>query len=274
MYLPRISIGFLLLVCTGLLWADDKFVTSINDTGLGVGMALVRFDTSFKFTKLNSGVSVFVDAEGTLNLPEADAVPVLYGGYRFNDNHAIGFSYFSVSRESEVININRSLDDIQITGNAYFSDDTLYLNVFYSYTLFENKHSRVLGNIGINWLDISYKLNAEGTITLPDSSTVSVYGEEEDISTPLPLFGFDFWHAFTPKWGLSTKVAFIVGNFDDTTAWVVNSGIHARYKFTKHIGAVFGISYFDADIKIEDAQERSDIQYGFDGMFLGLHMQF
>ena len=274
MCLTRSFLTLLLLIQADLLWASEDFVSDKNDTGLGVGISVVRFDATYKFTNLSSGRFVFVDAEGTLDLPEADVVPVLYGGYRFNDNHAIGFSYFDVNRESSVINIDETAGDIRITGNAYFIDETSYLNLFYSYTLFEDNRSRVLGAVGINWLDIRYRVDAEGTITLPDTSTVGNYNEEEDITAPLPLFGFEFWHAFTPKWGLNTKVAFIAGNFDDITAWVVNSSINTRYNFNKTFGVVFGITYFDADIKIEEERERTDISYGFDGLFLGLHAVF
>ena len=104
MYLTRISTGFLLLLFTGQLWANDEVFLD-KDTGLGVGIALVRFDTTFKFTDLESGYSIFFDAEGTLNLPEADSVPVFYGSYRFTPKHALGFSYFKVKRESDFINI-------------------------------------------------------------------------------------------------------------------------------------------------------------------------
>ncbi len=40
-----------------------------NRLFLGLGGLLVRFDSNVKFTDKASGLSVFIDAEGTLNLP-------------------------------------------------------------------------------------------------------------------------------------------------------------------------------------------------------------
>ena len=93
---------FLSLLCLGpiSLQAQEETLSGSRDTGLGLGYALVRFDTSVKFTDKQSNQTIFVDAEGTLDLPDSDAVPVFYGIYRISKKHAIGFSYFQVRRES------------------------------------------------------------------------------------------------------------------------------------------------------------------------------
>ena len=264
----------LLLLLPTLSVAEDYKLIESRDTGLGVGFAMVRFDTSVKFADKEVNRSIFIDSEGILDLPDWDSIPVFYGGYRFSQKHGIGFSYFQVKRESSVFDFDETLDDVRIAGQAIFSDDTRFYNVFYAYTMYEDERSRVQGNIGINVLDLRYVLEAEGTITYEDLTTSSSLYEDAVITAPLPLFGLDFWYAFTPKWGMSTKVAFVGGSYQDIRGWVVNSTINARYQFTKHTGAVFGITYFDADIVIEDELERSDVKYGYDGAFLGLHVVF
>ena len=264
----------LLLLLPALSMADDYTLIESKETGLGVGFALVRLDTSVKFADKKVNRSIFIDSEGTLDLPDWDSIPVLYGGYRFSQKHGIGFSYFQVKRESSVFDFDETLDDVRITGQAIFSDVTRFYNLFYTNTLYEDDRSRVQGNIGINVLDLRYVLEAEGTITYEDNTTSGSLREDTGIIAPLPLLGLDFWYAFTPKWGMSTKVAFVGGSYQDIRGWVVNSTINARYQFTKHIGAVFGITYFDADIVIEDELERTDVKYGYNGAFLGLHVVF
>lgn len=264
----------LLLLVPALSVAEDYKSIESSETGLGVGIALVRFDTSVKFGDKQKDRSIFVDTEGTLGLPDWDSIPVFYGAYRFSQKHGIGFSYFQVKRESSVYEIDETLDDVRITGQATFSDATRFYNVFYANTLYEDDRSRVQGNIGINVLDIKYVLEAEGTITYEDMTTSSSLYEDAGITAPLLLFGLDFWYAFTPKWGISTKIALVGGSYQDIRGWVVNSTINARYQFSKHTGAVFGITYFDADINIEDESERTDVKYGYDGAFLGLHIVF
>ena len=245
-----------------------------HETGLGVGIAMVRFDTSVKFKNKETNRSIFVNAEGTLDLPDWDTIAVFYGGYRFSRKHGIGFSYFQVRRDSGVIDLDETLEDVHITGQASFSDDTRFYNLFYGNTLYEDARSRIQANIGINVMDLNYVLDADGVITYEDNTTLASLHEDIDIIAPLPLLGLNFWYAFTPKWGISTKVALVGGSYQDIRGWVVSTNINATYKFTNHIGAVFGISYFDADITIEDELERTDVKYGYDGAFLGLHAIF
>jgi carbon monoxide dehydrogenase subunit G len=264
----------LLLLLPALSVADDYQLVESKEAGLGVGFALVRFDTSVKFEDKKVNRSIFVSAEGDLDLPDWDSIPVFYGAYRFSKKHGIGFSYFQIKRESSIFDFDETLDEVHITGQATFSDDTRFYNLFYAHTLYEDERSHVQGNIGINVLDFRYVLEAQGSITYEDMTTSSSLREDTGITAPLPLFGFDFWYAFTPQWGINTKVALVGGSYQDIRGWVLTSNINARYQFSKHTGAILGIAYFDADITIEDESERTDVKYGYDGAFLGLHMVF
>lgn len=272
-YMRTIFLSLLCLAATDSL-AGPNTLSQSNDTGLGLGYALVRFDTSVKFTDKATNQSVFVDTEGTLDLPDWDAIPLLYGKYRFSQKHAIGFSYFQVRRESSLFDFDETLEDARVTGTARFLDETSFYNIYYAYTLFEDERSSILWKFGINALDIRYVLEADGTVTYEDMTTTDRLREETGVFAPMPLIGLDFWYAFTPKWGISSNVSLVAGNFDDYRGWVVNTNINARYNITDHMGAVFGISYFDADIIIEDALERTDVNYSYDGIFLGIHGVF
>lgn len=255
-------------------WAQESVEMQEGKFALGVGYAIARFDTNFKFKDKQSGISVFVDGEGTLGLPETDFVPILYGAYRFNKKHMMGFSYFRVKRESTLLDFDDTVDDITISGQVTLRDNTRFYNLFYGYSLYEDERSRVQGLIGINALDLKYVFEANGTISYPGGSTTASYETEEGIFAPLTLFGFNFWYAFTPKWSLDTKVTFVAGQYQETKAWVVNTAITSRYQFNRHVGGLLGIAYFDADVTIEDSEERTDINYGYDGLFLGLHIVF
>jgi hypothetical protein len=252
--------------------AEDYNLIESKQLGLGIGFALVQFDSNVKYTNKETNQSIFVDAEGILGLQDWDTIPVLFAAYRFSPKHGLGFSYFQVQRESSLLDIDETLDDVRITGQATFTDDTRFYNLYYAYTMYEDDRSRVQGNIGLNVLDLSYILEANGTITDEDGTITNSLREEAGITAPLPLLGLNFWYAFTPKWGINTKIALIAGSYDDIRGWVVSTHINARYQFTRNIGATFGIAYFDADITLEDELERTDVNYGYDGAFLGLHI--
>ena len=53
---------------------------------LGIGAAIVRFDTKLKFTDKTRSTfnSIFLDPEGNLGLPETSSVKTFYGGWNIN----------------------------------------------------------------------------------------------------------------------------------------------------------------------------------------------
>jgi len=259
-------------------YAYNDIVNNSSDTGLGVGFALVRFDTSFKFTDKETGRVVFVDADGNLGLPDTESLPVVYGQYRFTKKHAIGFNYFKVKRESALLDFDSDLGDVHIKGTALLKDETYFFNIKYVNTLFEDSGSRVQALIGFNLLDIKYVLEAEGEITYTDTPTPSTDSEslreEVSVLAPLPLIGLDLMNSFTKEWRLKTSVSLVAGNYKDVRAWVVNTNITAVYKVTPNMGATIGLAYFDADVSVGDDIDRNDIKYGYDGLILGLHAVF
>ena len=233
-----------------LAWSQESVEVKKGKFALGVGYAIARFDTNSKFKDKQSGISVFIDGEGTLGLPEVDVFPVLYGAYRFSNKNMLGFSYFRVRRESTLLDFDEPVDDINIAGRVTLTDNTQFYNLFYGHTFYVDERSRVQGLIGINGLDLKYIFRANGAITFPDGSVTATYEDDAGVFAPLPLFGLQFWYAFTPQWGIETKVAFVAGQYQETKAWVMNSTINARYQFNKNVGGVLGVTYFDADVTI------------------------
>ena len=258
--------------------AEQAFETSpiLATKGLfGIGVGLVRFDTNVKFTDKQGGrPPIFVDAEGSLGLPDTDAIPTIYAGYQFAKKHAVGFSYFQVQRESTLFVFDQDLGGINVTGDLTVSDETRFYNIFYLYNLFADDRSGVNLIAGLNSLDIKYALEANGEITIRGQTFTGTQREEVSVFAPLPLLGFDFWYAFTPRWGITTKIKLVGGRYQDVQAWVVNTTINTRYQFNRHVGGVLGITYFDADVVVDDSAQRTDVNYGYDGLFLGLHFSF
>jgi hypothetical protein len=249
------------------LYGDYKFA-------LGIGAAIVKFDTKMKFTDKQSGNSVFLDPEGNLDLPDTSHVTTIYGRYNFNQKHSIGFSFFSVNRESNVFSFDKTFEDIRVVGDATMTDTTNFYQLDYGYTLFNDDRSRIKLLAGIYSLDLKYVFEANGDITVGGVTTSGSILEQADVFAPLPLIGLDFWFSFTPEWSMATTVGFVAGKHDDLSAVVMQAGINAQYKFSRHIGGVIGLTSFSADITIEDSDEKQDIDYAYGGLFMGVHFVF
>ena len=111
---------------------------------LGVGFGIVKFDTNVKATDKQRSSSRYLDLEGNLNLPEISHVTTLYGAYRFNERHSMGFSYFAINRHSSVLQIDENYDDLLIiNADVSISDKSRFYNLNYSYSLFHDDRSKI-----------------------------------------------------------------------------------------------------------------------------------
>jgi len=243
---------------------------------IGIGAAIVKFDTKLKFTDKTrpNFDSIFIDPEGTLDLPETSSVATFYGVWNINPRHSIGLSYFGVNRESSLFDIDETFEDVRVQGSAKITDATNFYRFGYGYTLFNDYRSNIKLHAGIYGLDLKYVFEAEGDLTVDGVTSTGSIREEAKVFAPLPLIGLDLLYAFTPKWSIATKVAFVSGSYEDVSAGVLQTSLNSLYNLTEHVGLVFGLAYFDADVVIEDDLEKTDISYGYDGGFIGMHFIF
>ena len=253
---------------------DTTKLVESNKFALGIGAAIVKFDAKIKFTDKESGDQIFLDPEGNLNLPEISHVATFYGAYSFNPRHGIGFSFFRVSRESVLIDFDETVGDVTVLGKATIADNTHFYRLSYAYTLFDNAHNKIKLDAGIYGLDLKYVFTADGQITIRGVTRTRSIVEEANVFAPLPMIGLNFLTVFTPKWSLSTRVSFVAGEYQDVRAAVVQTSINTRYKFTDHVGLVFGLAYFDASINVEDEVDKTEIAYGYTGGYIGMHFMF
>jgi hypothetical protein len=242
---------------------------------IGIGVGFERFDTNVKFTEKSTGKTVFIDLEGTLGMPETDVVPILYGFWRINDKHGIGFSYYQIRRETTLLGIDENLGDLAITGNVKMSDESRFYSLSYNYSVYHDDRAYVFLALGVNAIDLKYRLGAEGTIDIGGTPIVSgEYSQEVNQIAPLPMIGIDAWFALTPKWAFGTKFALIGGSYKEVTAKAMEIKIRAKYSFNKNVGLSFGFNDFYSVIEIDEADVLTDINYGFSGFKIGIDLGF
>jgi hypothetical protein len=276
----RFAIVLLSVVITLAVNAKDEFekteLYKSQRFALGIGAAIVKFDTKLKFTdktRVNFD-SIFLDPEGNLDLPEVSSVTTYYAVWNINPRHGLGFSFFNVNRESSILNFDETLEDVRIVGDAKLSDTTNFYQLNYGYTLFNDYRSKIKLAAGVYGLDLKYVFEAEGDITIDGVTESGEIYEEAKVFAPLPMIGLDFWYAFTPKWALATKVTFVTGSYEDVSAGVLQTSINAQYRLSDHVGFILGLAYFDADVVIEDDVDKKEVSYGYDGGYLGMHFIF
>ena len=242
---------------------------------IGIAGGLMRFDTNFKFTDRETARSVFLDSEGSMGLPEVKTIPLIYGFWRPSPKHGLGFAYFSVRRDSELVAIDRNFGDLSVEGRASLQDDTRFYQLAYNYTLFQDSRAFLFASLGITAIDLKYDFDAFGVLLIDgEPVTTGSYTENLEQFAPIPMIGLDAWFAITDKWSFGARASFVAGEVSDVRALILESRIRAKYDFNENIGLLIGLVYFDGDVTLNDTDLKTEINYGFEGLMLGLDVGF
>jgi hypothetical protein len=242
---------------------------------LGIAAGLERFDTRIKITDRESGRSIFIDGEGSFNLPETQTIPILYGAMRINKKHSIGFHAFSINRNGTSLQVDEDFGRLNVNGSVSMSDKTSFSYLKYDYALFDDGRTAIRALLGIYGLDLDLQMEANGQISIDGIPVQSgTYSEGIKQFAALPLIGLDYWSSVTDRWFIGAKVAAIKGSYDKISATVVEASIRARYKMTNRVSLITGVNYLRADVTIKKTSSIRDTRYGYDGVFLGLDFNF
>jgi hypothetical protein len=252
---------------------DELIIGDRGRFALGAGVGLVRFDSNVKVTETQSGNSRYLDLEGNLDLDEVSRISSFYGAYRFSDKHSLLFNYFDISRSAQVLDFAANYGDlVLIRADLSVRDESRFYNLNYGYSLFREGGNEITLVAGLNSLDLKLEVEASGQITVGGVSRPEAEVTEANVFAPLPLFGLNFSTGFTPEWSLSTKVALIFGSYDEVSAGVLQTSITSKYQISRNAGLLLGLTYFSADVEIDEADELTEVSYAYNGVFLGIHV--
>ena len=267
--------GSTLLHAGAALHNDDVNLYEGDKFALGVAIGAVHFDTNSKVTNKQSGGSHYIDLEGNLGLPDVARVNILYGGYKYNEKHALLFGYFSINRHVSSVNVNKEYEDlIIVNSNMETSDKTKFYYLSYGYSLFYDDRSNITFVAGINAIDLRLIVDASGSIVIDGTTMPSAKVVDANIFAPLPLIGLNFRFNFTPKWSIRTKISLVSGTYEEVSASVLQTSFNSGYRLSKHVALLVGITYFDAAVTVDDEAVKTDIGYGYTGVFAGMHFAF
>ena len=141
--------------------------------------------------------------------------------------------------------------------------------------MLQDARAFVFASFGIKAIDLEYQFDAIGAVSFKGEVIESGrYSKTIEQFAPIPLAGVDAWFALTDKWSFGARAAFVAGEVSDVRAVIIESSIRAKYDFNQHVGLIMGINYFDGDITINQTDLKTEINYGFEGLILGLDVGF
>jgi hypothetical protein len=240
----------------------------------GIAASVNRFNSSYNVID-SGGPPITIDGESDFGLDETVVSGMLYGSWRINGKHGLGIQLFRIDRQGSTLAFDKNFGNLNVNGEVGLSDQSRFYYANYSYTLKEDDSIWIKGLVGIYTLDLDLALRAEGEVTIGGIPIASgVYEDSINLTIPAPMFGLQFWARASENWRLGSRLSMVVGTHGDYSVQLFQADISARYKFSERFGLVTGVNYFNADVDIRKETETTEIEYGYDGFYLGLDFTF
>ncbi|HTP06352.1 MAG TPA: hypothetical protein VMM54_14490 [Nitrospirota bacterium] len=180
----------------------DKFMLRLG------GYHTQNADTVMRLDANNLPIGTYIDFHDTLGGDTTTTVFRMDGLYRFNDKHAIGFSWYRLRYSGSTV----LGQDIEWGGNPIAKgqtvDSELKFDVYkinYQYSVYHNDKVELGASVGLHIMRISASVNA------PDL----IGATSEAVTAPLPEFGLFADYKFTPRFSIFYSYQWFFINYED-----------------------------------------------------------
>lgn len=234
-----------------------------RDVEIRLGGYLAAIDSRFD-VESGSGVGASVDAEDLLGLDNSVLSLRLEASVALAQRHRLYLDIFDVSRSSSET-LGR---DITFDGTTYATGTTVdsrmglqVFNLTYGYSLFQDDRVDLAVTFGIHGLRTAIKL---------DSSSTGAQ-EEERFFLPIPLPGFRFDVALTPKLWLRQRAEFLWLGVNNYQGLMTDVSLGVEYALFDHVALGVGYNSVRMKLRMEnDSFPAVDFAGEFDFQFSGL----
>jgi hypothetical protein len=187
------------------------------------------------------GVGTSVDFTNTLGGDTSTDALRVDGLYRFNDRHAVGFSWYRVGLSGEKsLNEDIRINDQTISAGAT-TQTGLSFNTYrllYNYSFYRNDKVELGLSPGLYVMKTNFNFAGQGRINgNPGSATVI----NEQITLPLPSIGLVANYNITPKLQFQSRYDFFYLTIGDYTGTMFEFYAGLEYRLIQHfaMGAAF-----------------------------------
>lgn len=264
----RVTVLFVAIVLTGfgsVHAAEDLHPDKFKFT-LGA-YSVVRYDSKVALSDTNVGTGVFIDPQESLGLDSEQTVARITGYYRFNENHALDFSYYRISSdasrtlEEEIDWVDEDGNDITIPVGANVSSSLDYqiLKLGYLWSFYHTDKVELAAGAGLHLTRIGFDLAASSTSSGGDTQNART-------TVPLPVFSFVINYTVTPRLSWLYKTEVFGLKYSDVTGTYTDNTLALEYRFVKHFGVGFGLSSSSLDVR----KDESDREFAYENKISGV----
>ena len=243
--------------------------------GLAAGAVLAGVDSGVRLGV--EGVGIGVDLEDAFELDTTTRTARIEGFWRFTKNkrHRFDLSWIDLSRDSSIVS-ERNLDlgggiVIPIGSQVSTRLDINLIRAAYSYSFLQDDRVDLAVSGGFFVAPINYELRATGLADVDES-----FG----ITAPLPVVGFRFDFALTPRWFIVNDTNLFFLEFDGFRGSLANIVTSVEYRAWKHVALGVGVDSFDRGVErnrstsIPGVNRLGSIEFDYTGLVLFLKTVF
>jgi len=223
-------------------WADDYMLPDTFMLRLG-GYSIQSANTVMRLDSANAPIGAYIDFHDTLGGETRTTIFRADGLYRFNERHALGFSWYDVKFTG-----TRVLESPINWGGIPFSaqvDSKLKFDVYklnYQYSVFHDEKAELGASFGFHIMHIFAGIDVSG----------SNQSQSEAATAPLPVWGLFADYNFTPRFSAYYNYQFFFINVDNKFKGGLQDFIFGlEYRLFRNIalGAAYNRFSLAAEIK-------------------------
>lgn len=271
---PRLSvyslvIAVLALCGAGLAEAAEGPPPDTLSLRLG-GYNVRNADTIVRRDSANFPAGAYIDFDETLGGETSATVFRFDGLYRFNQHHALGFSWYSMNFSG-----SRVADKDIIWGDQTYPvnfqlDSKLQFDVYklnYRYSLHNDDKVELGALFGFHVLKTVVSLNGF-------ASGGAVQSNSESVTAPLPVFGLFARYNFTRDLSAYYNYQWFFINYEDTVKGGLQDFILGlEYRLVENVSLGFAYNRFGMRLKAKDDSTTTYLDTDWNGgmLYAGLH---
>jgi len=246
--------------------ADEDTVVDSYRISLG-GYTLSRYDSAMSLTDRGLGAGISISPEDTLGMNTEQSVIRLDGNVQFNKEHALTYSWYSISSEGnkaveEAIDwVDDNGDPITIPVGASVASSLDYdiIKVGYLWSFHHTDKVELAVGGGLHLTRVAIGMTAETTSSGIDTTNIST-------NVPLPVLSLALSYHITPKLSWYLKSEFFALKFNDWDGSYTDNTLGMEYRVIKNMG--LGLGFGSNALKISET--TSDYKFNFDNRISGV----
>jgi len=240
---------------------DDKFKIALG------GYSVIRYDSTMALTDENLGAGVSINPIDAFDLETKQSVLRLDGHYRFNTEHALTFSVYSIKAQGNKIlekDVNWQDEDgneitIPVGSSVDTSLDYDIFKVGYLWTFYHTDKIDLAVGAGLHLTRVAVGL---------DASVSYVGNEVRDVKStlPMPVLAYELAYRVTPKFQWYVKSEFFALKFDTWDGIYTDASLGMEYRVFDQVGLGLGLG--SNSLKV--IEKTSDYTFNYDNRITGV----